>query len=201
LSKRALRLFYRTTAETDVTLKTEDDTVAVGQFSHVAAVIDTVGGVMQIYLNGQTVAARATAGPLVANNLPLTIGLSDKHGFYGLIDEPSVYNRALSQAEIQSIVKAGSAGKRVPVAGEGKRLKTPQRPGILDRRRAKFVSPDNLVVSGGSLQQAGVRAGFFLLRAPKRRHTRDKFEKNQTFSWRDFAPDLALKTTTTAAAR
>jgi hypothetical protein len=61
----------------------------------------------------------------VANTLPLTIGLSDKHGFYGLIDEPAVYNRALSQAEIQSIVNAGSAGKRVPVAGERKKTKAP----------------------------------------------------------------------------
>jgi hypothetical protein len=123
--KRALHLSYNTTDETNVTLETEADLVPVGQFSHVAAVIDTAGGVMQIYLNGQLVAARATAGPLVANTLPLTIGLSDKHGFYGLIDEPAVYNRALSQAEIQSIVNAGSAGKRVPVAGERKKTKAP----------------------------------------------------------------------------
>jgi hypothetical protein len=122
-SQRALRLSYSTTAETDVALETEADTVPVGQFSHVGAVIDTAGGVMQIYLNGKLVAARATAGPLAANNLPLTIGLSDKHGFYGLIDEPAVYNRALSQAEIQSIVNAGSAGKRVPVAGERRKTK------------------------------------------------------------------------------
>jgi hypothetical protein len=117
-SQRALHLSYHTTGEANVALDTEADLVPVGQFSHVAAVIDTAGGVMQIYLNGQLVAVRATAGPLVANTLPLTIGLSDKHGFYGLIDEPAVYNRALSQAEIQSIVKAGSAGKRVPAAGE-----------------------------------------------------------------------------------
>jgi len=49
----------------------------------------------------------------------------DRHGFYGLIDEPSVYNRALSQAEIQSIVNAGSAGKRVPAAGERQKTKAP----------------------------------------------------------------------------
>jgi hypothetical protein len=124
-SNRALHLSYHTTAETNVTLETEEDTVPVGQFSHVAAVIDTVGGVMQIYFNGQLVAARATAGPLVTNTQPLTIGLSDNHGFYGLIDEPAVYNRALSQAEIQSIVNAGSAGKRVPAAGERQKTKAP----------------------------------------------------------------------------
>ena len=124
-SKRALHLSYTTTAESNVTLETEADIVPVGQFSHVAAVIDTAGNVMQIYLNGQLVAVRATAGPLVANTQPLTIGLSDKHGFYGLIDEPAVYNRALSQAEIQSIADAGSAGKRVPVAGERDKTKAP----------------------------------------------------------------------------
>ena len=37
------------------------------------------------------------------------------YGFKGVIDEPSVYNRALSQGEIQSIVNAGSAGKVRPV--------------------------------------------------------------------------------------
>jgi hypothetical protein len=124
-SNRALRLSYNTTGETEVALETEADMVPVGEFSHVAAVIDTADRVMQIYLNGRLVAARATAGPLVANTLPLTIGLSDKHGFYGLIDEPAVYNRALSQAEIRSIVSAGSAGKRVSVAGEGKKPKAP----------------------------------------------------------------------------
>jgi len=124
-SNRALRLSYHTTGETEVALETDADRVPVGQFSHVAAVIDTAGSVMQIYLNGQLVESRATAGPLVANPLPLTIGLSDKHGFYGLIDAPAVYSRALSQAEIQSIVNAGSAGKRVPAAAERQKTRAP----------------------------------------------------------------------------
>jgi hypothetical protein len=124
-SQRGLRLSYHTTGEAEVALETDADKVPVGQFSHVAAVIDTAGGVMQIYLNGQLIEVRATTSPLVANSQPLTIGLSDRHGFYGLIDEPSVYNRALSQAEILSIVKAGSAGKRVPVASEGEKPKAP----------------------------------------------------------------------------
>ena len=74
---------------------------------------------MQLYLNGQLVASRATSGPMVANSVPLTIGLSDpglNYGFQGLIDEPSIYGRALSQAEIQTIVNSGSKGKVPPVA-------------------------------------------------------------------------------------
>jgi serine/threonine protein kinase len=124
-SQRALYLSYHTTGETNVTLETGADRVPLDQFSHVAAVIDTGRSVMRIYLNGKLEVVRATGGPLVANNQPLTIGLSAKHGFYGLIDEPAVYNRALSQAEIQSIYKAGSAGKRVPVAGERQKTKGP----------------------------------------------------------------------------
>src|SRR5207253_6671967 len=34
--------------------------------------------------------------------------------FNGLIDEPTIYNRALSDAEIQAIYSAGSAGKCNP---------------------------------------------------------------------------------------
>jgi hypothetical protein len=128
---------------------------------------------MQIYFNGELVASQTTAGPLLANTPPLTIGLSDKHGFYGLIDEPAVYNRALSPAEIQAIFKAGSAGKRVPGAGEGQKPK--------------------------ALQQAGVSAGFFLLMALKRHHARDGPEKKANNSWRDFSPDFALKTPTRTA--
>ena len=55
---------------------------------------------------------------LVPNNVPLTIGLSDpgfNYGFQGLIDEPAVYGRALSQAEIQSIVNAGHTGTIPPI--------------------------------------------------------------------------------------
>src|SRR5207248_10391478 len=118
-SNGALHLSYFTTGGTNIFLQTAASLVPAGQFSHVAAVIDTSAAVMQIYLNGQLVASRATGGPLVANSVPLTIGLSDpglNYGFKSLIDEPSVYGRALSQGEIQAIVNAGSTGKIPPVA-------------------------------------------------------------------------------------
>lgn len=45
--------------------------------------------------------------------VPLTIGATFEGGeqFLGLIDEVTLYNRALAAAEIQSIFNAGSAGK------------------------------------------------------------------------------------------
>ena len=95
-SNGALQLSYINASGTNVFLQTAASLVPVGQFSHVAAVIDTTAGVMQLYINGQLVASRATGGPMVANSVPLTIGLSDpglNYGFKGLIDEPSVYGR------------------------------------------------------------------------------------------------------------
>ena len=118
-SNGALHLSYFNAAGTNVFLETAPNLVPVNQFSHVAGVINTVTGVMQIYLNGNEVASGASAGPMVANSVPVTIGLSDpglNYGFKGLIDEPSVYNQPLSQAQIQSIVNEGSTGKTPPVA-------------------------------------------------------------------------------------
>jgi hypothetical protein len=117
-STGALHLSYFTTSGANVVLQTADNLVPAGQFSHVAAVIDPGAGVMQIYLNGQLVGSRATAGPLVVNTSPLTIGSTPGggFGFKGLIDEATVYNRALSQIEIQSVVNAGSIGKFPSVA-------------------------------------------------------------------------------------
>jgi serine/threonine protein kinase len=110
-------------------LETVANLVPVGQFSHVAGVIDTAGNVMHVYVNGQVVATRHAGGPMVPNTLPLTIGRADGTspglGFQGLIDEPAVYNRALSQGEIQALVNAGSVGKRVPVTGDGQKTKAP----------------------------------------------------------------------------
>ena len=117
-STGALQLSYFTTGGANVALQTADNLVPVGQFSHVAGVIDPAAGVMQVYLNGQVVASRATGGPLVANTVPLTIGSTPLggFGFKGLVDEPTVYNRALSAIEIQSVVNAGSTGKLPSVA-------------------------------------------------------------------------------------
>ena len=76
--------------------------VSPGVWTNVAGVIDTVHGVMQVYVNGQLVASQATSGPMVADNVPLTIGADDggTYFFNGLIDEVQVYNRALAPADV-----------------------------------------------------------------------------------------------------
>jgi len=103
-----LHLSYYTTNGENILMDTTGGVVPLDQFSHVAGVIDPAVGVMLVYVNGQFVASRATAGPLLPNTAPLTIGSDGtSYGFQGSIDEPSVYKRALNQAEIQAIVTTG----------------------------------------------------------------------------------------------
>jgi len=97
--------------------------VPLGQFIHVAATLDDATGAMKLYENGAVVAQTVTTlRPFrdldPASNPSIGIG---NHGGYptsphnfpfnGLIDELSVYNRAITASEIFAIYSAGSAGK------------------------------------------------------------------------------------------
>ncbi len=60
---------------------------------------------MRLYINGVQVSTFATTGNITVTTNPLRIGGSTALGsqyFAGLIDEVRVYNRALTQAEIQT---------------------------------------------------------------------------------------------------
>ena len=90
------------------------------QWYHVAATWDGESGIMKLYINGQLASQTVTAvrpfGDLIPGDSPgVGIGnLNDGQNnfpFTGDIDEISLYNRALSAAEIQAIYNAGSAGK------------------------------------------------------------------------------------------
>lgn len=90
-----------------------------GVWHHVAGVRDTgsVPRSLRLYLDGSlvgTVVDQATGA--LASNTPDVIGRRNLCGtlntFNGLIDEPAVYNRALSDQEIAGIFRAGGAGKR-----------------------------------------------------------------------------------------
>ena len=92
-------------------------TVANNIFQHVALTYDKPSGVATLYCNG-TVVAQQTMGsftPKTTQNLHIGRRPTDPAGtrftFIGMIDEASVYNRALAQNEIQAIYNAGSAGK------------------------------------------------------------------------------------------
>jgi hypothetical protein len=88
----------------------------------VAAVYD--GSALSVYINGVENTSVPWDRGIFPGTTQLTIGVAliAQSFFDGLIDEPTVYGRALSGDEIKSIYVEGSAGKcSVPV-----RVKTPQ---------------------------------------------------------------------------
>jgi hypothetical protein len=92
--------------------------IPVGEFSHLAATWD--GSAMKLFVNGSPAGEMVVDRAPAAANCPFYIGgWSDACGFnggflHGVIDELSLYNRALSAAEIAAIHTAGSYGKCPP---------------------------------------------------------------------------------------
>jgi hypothetical protein len=74
----------------------------VGSWTHVALTYD--GSLLRLFVNGVEVAAQQATGTIQSSSSPLSIGGNSPYGEYfnGLIDDVRVYNRALSQAEIQT---------------------------------------------------------------------------------------------------
>lgn len=96
--------------------------VAPGEWHHVAGVYD--GSSIKLYVNGQLVVDPIFQTGIITPMLEtsfLTIGSEDgrtnephligQRYFHGLIDEVELYNRALSESDIQAIYNAGSVGK------------------------------------------------------------------------------------------
>ncbi len=88
-------------------------TIQTGVWYHVAGMRDASN--LYLYLNGQLVSQTPVGFPQNYGTLPLYFGSSGQsfwdRKFAGLLDEVSIYNRALSAAEILAIYNAGSAGK------------------------------------------------------------------------------------------
>lgn len=93
--------------------------IPLNQWVHVAAVKDSGSTSARIYVNGALVASGTVEHPIYDGVAPFMIGAySAGFGgwpteafFNGAIDEVSIYNRALTASEIQSIFNAGSDGK------------------------------------------------------------------------------------------
>ncbi|MFG2037519.1 LamG-like jellyroll fold domain-containing protein [Dactylosporangium sp. NPDC048998] len=73
-------------------------------WTHIALTYD--GTNLRLYVNGVQVSTKAISGGLQQTSNPLSIGGNAPYGEYfkGLIDEARVYNRALTQAEIQTVM-------------------------------------------------------------------------------------------------
>jgi hypothetical protein len=94
------------------------NSIPVNQWTHFAATYD--GSALRIYVNGvcenhttYTNGIFPGTGDLRIGAAVLNAGGGALYPFGGRIDEPAVYSRALSRAEIQAIYNSGSAGKRV----------------------------------------------------------------------------------------
>jgi hypothetical protein len=101
------------------------NTVPLNTFTHIAGVFDSSAQTLRLYVNGveRGVVTNVGFNTIGDNDEPLLIGATDYGQFVnnrqftnGLIDEVEVFNRALTQAEIQAIFNAGSAGKCRPSA-------------------------------------------------------------------------------------
>jgi alpha-tubulin suppressor-like RCC1 family protein len=85
-----------------------------GVWYHVATTYD--GNQLTLYVNGVAEASAIAGFPLDYGTEPVFIGTTGVPGVYinmfaGIIDEASIYNRALASNEIAAIYNAGSAGK------------------------------------------------------------------------------------------
>ena len=87
-------------------------------FQHVALTYDKSSGMGRIYRNGMVVAEQSLGAftPQTAYDVYLGLRPAGPPGtavvaYHGLMDEVSIYNRALTAAEIASIYNAGTAGK------------------------------------------------------------------------------------------
>ncbi len=100
--------------------------VALNGWTHVAGTYD--GSLIRVYLNGVLNAQGIYTNGIFPGTNDLAIGGvvgGAAYGsvilpFHGWIDEPSIYNRALTSTEITALYSAGSAGKcKVDTDGDG----------------------------------------------------------------------------------
>ena len=83
---------------------------ALDQWYHIAGVYD--GAELRLYINGELSNSMPASGSITGNTSPLRIGKqfwwgSDYSYWDGILDEVSVFNRALSQEEVKSIMRNG----------------------------------------------------------------------------------------------
>jgi subtilisin family serine protease/subtilisin-like proprotein convertase family protein len=90
-------------------------TILTNVFQHVAVTYDKSSGLGKIYLNGTNVCTTYIGSFTPQTGFPFYIGhrpaQDGPYSFIGIMDEASLYNRALTDIEIYSIYAVGAAGK------------------------------------------------------------------------------------------
>ena len=89
-------------------------TVPLNVWTYLAATYD--GAQLRLYVNGVQVSSLTAAGTIMTSTNPLRIGGNSIWGEYfdGIIDEVRVYNRALTQSEIQTDMTTAVGGGPLP---------------------------------------------------------------------------------------
>jgi len=127
------------------------------------------GNVWTIYVNGVAVGSEVRTVEVPNANAPLTIGQAEQLGFMnGLLDEVTVYKRALTQSELQAIFNAGSEGKCKTLSISTKALSAVQLGTFSTQTlEARFGSPpfnwslvSGTLPSGMTLNSDGVLSGI-----------------------------------------
>ncbi len=104
-------------------------TVVAGRFQHIASTYDKTTGAAALYVNGVVVASAQWErfDPLTTGDFWISRRPTDQPGdwtynaFYsGLLDEISIYNRALSADEIRAVCSAENHGELPPAPATGK---------------------------------------------------------------------------------
>ena len=88
--------------------------VPLNQWTHLACTYDRQ--IVSLYVNGIQVSSSVATQSIPVSNQSLGIGTEPRftdRNFDGLIDEATIYNRALFSSEIQTLFNAGNAGKCV----------------------------------------------------------------------------------------
>src|SRR5256885_7667372 len=88
----------------------------VGRWYHIAFTFDYATQIEALYVDGAKVSSAFTGRSIAYDSHPLIFGREIENGnsgffFGGSIDEVSLYNRALSPAEVSAIAVADFAGK------------------------------------------------------------------------------------------
>lgn len=112
----------------NVTYSSANQAVPRGEWTHITVVVDRDNDTGTLYIDGAqdgTFQPSSTASGTLANSAPLYFGRDHTNNpsyyFKGRIDEVEIFDRKLSQSEVQSLVKAGPCGKCRIDCEEGKK--------------------------------------------------------------------------------
>ena len=153
------RRFYIFTQDGTHTVQALTAPVLDGNFHHLAAVLDRANISLAIYLDGvlqQTnssapLGSTANSGRFFMGHQSLDVPSTTGVPFNGVIDELSIYHRALAANEIAALFAAGSAGKCVSDCA-------PIPAGLIHWYRGEADGTDSAGTNNGSLE-SGVTAG------------------------------------------